>query len=406
MRATTERERRGCRPTGTLLRVRSAAVGGTLCLVVALLQACTASTVLNEAKLLITQASRWSVLGVEDFTGGSAENLSLALDPSGNPYLAFEDGAQGNKITVMKYSGGSWAAVGSPGFASGSGPIIRVDGSGIPFVAFADAANQIKVMKLVSSAWTDVGTTGISSSSGVGGFALDSSDNLFVAFSDDAHNSNPNVAVFNGSSWQLLGPGGATGTTFVPTDTIRIAVDSNGMPSIAYLDSNTTKNLIAMTYTGVINYTGTAWDASTGIGVVSNLEARYPSMAFDSSQSLYLAYSEELDNYAAVVKKISGGSMSQIGGSGVDATNGEADGLSLSLDSSGAPYLSYLKGSTAATIGVVRYDTAASSWDDLGFPGIKKASRTAIAIDGTGTVYLAYVDSDNGDKATVYSYTK
>ena len=36
-----------------------------------------------------------------------------------NPYVAFEDGANSQKATVMQYSGGSWVEVGTAGFSTG-----------------------------------------------------------------------------------------------------------------------------------------------------------------------------------------------------------------------------------------------------------------------------------------------
>jgi hypothetical protein len=77
---------------------------------------------------------------------------SLALDSSGVPYVAYRDGANSNKATVMKYDSGSgWVPVGSAGFSAGQADdtSLALDSSGVPYVAYTDLANGSKatVMK-------------------------------------------------------------------------------------------------------------------------------------------------------------------------------------------------------------------------------------------------------------------
>ena len=80
--------------------------------------------------------SSWQVVGSAGFSAGSAINLSLAIDPSGTPYVAYEDGANINKATVMKYANGSWGVVGTADFSAGAAPCLSlaIDPSGTPYV--------------------------------------------------------------------------------------------------------------------------------------------------------------------------------------------------------------------------------------------------------------------------------
>jgi hypothetical protein len=83
------------------------------------------------------------------------------------PYVAYEDLAfSDRKVTVMKFNSGTnaWEAVGSPGFSSG-GIYDRTSLSiynGTPYVAYTDGANGFKatVMKFNGTDWVPVGALG------------------------------------------------------------------------------------------------------------------------------------------------------------------------------------------------------------------------------------------------------
>ncbi len=61
----------------------------------------------------------WETVGSAGFSAGTAYTTSLAID-SGTPYVAFNDGSNSSKATVMKYNGVSWETVGPAGFSAGA----------------------------------------------------------------------------------------------------------------------------------------------------------------------------------------------------------------------------------------------------------------------------------------------
>ena len=62
----------------------------------------------------------WSVVGSRAFSAGEAAYTRLALHPaSGAPYVAYADGANSDKATVMTFTGSAWSLVGSAGFSDG-----------------------------------------------------------------------------------------------------------------------------------------------------------------------------------------------------------------------------------------------------------------------------------------------
>ena len=114
-------------------------------------------------------AAEWGNVGEEGFSaGGNTAYLSLVFNPSTNePYVAYEDGGNSNKATVMKYSGGSWQSVGGAGFSDGEAEHISLafnPSTNEPYVAYMDGGNSNKatVMKYSGSSWQTVGSEGFS----------------------------------------------------------------------------------------------------------------------------------------------------------------------------------------------------------------------------------------------------
>ena len=51
-----------------------------------------------------TTPASWQVVGSAGFSAGQADYTSLAIDGSGVPYVAYQNGANDYKATVMKYA--------------------------------------------------------------------------------------------------------------------------------------------------------------------------------------------------------------------------------------------------------------------------------------------------------------
>lgn len=93
----------------------------------------------------------WKYVGTSGFSTGLTNYISLAFSPSGQPYVAYQDGGNSNKATVMMFDGVSWVNVGNAGFSSGTAgqPSFDFSPSGQPYVAYMDGGNYNKgtVMK-------------------------------------------------------------------------------------------------------------------------------------------------------------------------------------------------------------------------------------------------------------------
>ena len=129
----------------------------------------------------------WKQVGTAKFTAGYANKVSLALD-NGMPYVAYQDGANSNRASVMKYNGTAWVQVGTAGFSAGTSSYTSLAfDNGMSYVAYRDAANsnRASVMKYNGTTWLLVGT---------GGFSAGIAESISLAF----YNRTPYVAYQDG----------------------------------------------------------------------------------------------------------------------------------------------------------------------------------------------------------------
>jgi hypothetical protein len=142
----------------------------------------------------------WLTVGAEGFTAGTADWTSLAIDSSGSLLVAFADGSQAGKTTVMKYSAGSWSVLGTAGFSDGAASYVSLalDTDGTPYVAYVDAGNsgKLTVKKWTGSSWNNVGPAGFTA--GTAAYAsLGVSNHIpYVAFQDGSNGGKASVVEF------------------------------------------------------------------------------------------------------------------------------------------------------------------------------------------------------------------
>ncbi len=200
----------------------------------------------NNTTVMRYTAGAWAVVGIEGFSaGGNATYQSLAFHPTtGEPHVAYRDGGNGNKTSVMSYRVGAWALVGIDGFSVGNSqyqslafhPI-----TGEPYVAYRDVTTasgfKTTVMRYTAGAWAVVGIAGFST-------AFADFQNLafhpttgepYVAYRDDANGGKTTVMRYTAGAWAVVGMIGfsagnalSQSLAFHPT---------TGEPYVAYKDN-------------------------------------------------------------------------------------------------------------------------------------------------------------------------
>jgi len=155
----------------------------------------------NETTVMEYNGRSWVGVGSPDFNTPNSGQPSIAVDASGNVYVAYKDLFDSGEAAVMEYAtaGSGWSPVSpnpsSPGFSAGNTVYISIalDSSGVPYVAYRDIANSNKmtVMSYDGANWNNVGSAGFSAGT-VGGplVAINPATNVPYVVYEDAANSN------------------------------------------------------------------------------------------------------------------------------------------------------------------------------------------------------------------------
>jgi uncharacterized protein YjdB len=183
--------------------------------------------------------SDWVMVGDSTFSGEVGTAMSIAVSSSGTPYVLYGDYTLGGRAVVKKFNGTAWETVGAEGFSPAGidyfgygAATIKIDGSGVPYVAYDHNGSEVMVQKFNGSAWETIGSFSGSMAYGHNILALNSSGAPYVAMSNPA-NVKSNVLKYNGATWDTVGnPDFSLGQAGY----ISLSIDAYDNVHFAYLD--------------------------------------------------------------------------------------------------------------------------------------------------------------------------
>lgn len=352
--------------------------------------------------------------GISDDSGAS-QMPSLALDASANPYVAWYDYTGGDcEIYIKRFDGADWVEVGS-GSASGGGisdsgssqrPSLALDGSGNPYVAWLDNTSgnyEVYVKRFDEASWVEVGS-GSASGSGISdtgsayehvSLALDGSGNPYVAWADGTY---PDCEIyikrFDGTGWVEVGSGSATGGGISDNSgwsgNPSLVLDGSGNPCVTWSDNTIgigNAEIYMKRYDGA-NWVEVGTGSASGGGISQNSLASYrPSLALDRLGNPYVAWYDYTSGNPPsdiYVKRVTGKYAEHL--YSVYLSEGTIDQIAPSV-------LAY---GTAARDGatVQIWNNAISAWESVGSNSDSSMPATPI----TATLAVSandYVDSAN-----------
>lgn len=332
-------------------------------------------------------------LGSPGFSSGRVNSTAMTLNNTGLPYVAFSDSANGYKVTVMRWTGGSWQVLGTPAFTAGAaGPFSLVlNSSGLPYVAFQDWAEggKASLMRWTGTNWEYIGGPGFTEGRADNiSLALNASGTPHVAFSDWSNGQKATEMYWTGENWEFVGTPGFSETS--TGSFLSLALDAQGTSYVAFRDEP--NNAILM------RWSGTAWQVLGG-GSASAGYADYLSLAIDKEGTPYLAYRDGTNGYKATVRRWYQDNWETVGSAGFTA--GRADFISLALSSSGVPYIAFQDVANGEKATIMRF--AGNSWGTMGVAGFSpgKATALSLAINSVDTPYITFQDESTGGKVTV-----
>ena len=346
------------------------------------------------------------VVGNAGFSMGSVNDPSLALSSTGVPYVAFADGGNEYKATVMRLNaaGNTWEYVGNSRFSADTASYISMalSGAEIPYVAFQDYGNGGKatVMRLnaAGTAWEYVGSPGFSADQARGlSIALSNTGVPYVAFEDDGNGYKVSVMRLNatGTNWEYVGNAGFSARL---AGSISLALSSTGVPYVAFNDfSDEVGRAVVMR----LNAAGTTWE-NVGNPGFSAAQAQGLSMALNSGGIPYVSFGDGSPGRAMVMRlNAAGTAWENVGNSGFSA--GAAYYTSLAMSSIGVPYIAFQDGGNGNKTTVMRLNAAGTTWEYVGRAGFSPGAVNglSLALSNTGVPYVAFSDENNGGKITV-----
>lgn len=197
----------------------------------------------------------WQIVGAAGFSVDPVGSASIAIDGSDTPYVVHNVSVD-NKATAWRFDGNDWVIVGDPSFTDGAAaaPVIVLDSTDTPYVVCKDEGNDdsASVYRLDGSDWENVGVSRHSSFAwavGTPAMVLDSLNDPWVVFSDPLNPTfgpwKPVVMKREGAGWAIVGEehfseGNARNLV--------IAVDSDDNPYVVFTDDAHGDRVTVMRY--------------------------------------------------------------------------------------------------------------------------------------------------------------
>jgi len=374
-----------------------------------------------------TRVPRWEEVGIGSATGGGISNnsggseaASIAFAPDGRPYIAWHDDSGGDdEIYVRRWSGSDWQPVGT-GSDSGGGisdnsgtsraPSMVVTTGNTPYVTWHDDSSgdyEVYVRYWNGSTWQPVGTGsasggGISDNSGESRHpavaVAPNGGTPYIVWRDDSGGDNEiYVRRWSGSVWEPVGTGSASGggisANSGDSTGPAVAIAPDGTPYAAWHDDSSGDYEVYVRRWSGSNWVPVGTGSASGGGISNNSgTSGAPSIAIAPDGTLYVAWHDDSSgDYEIYVRRWNGSSWVPVG-------IGSASGAGIS-DNSGASQHPVVAITPEGTPYVVWWDDSAGDreayirrWNGSGWEEVGAGSASGGGIsDNSGSSRLPWL---------------
>ncbi|MGD1848927.1 MAG: LamG-like jellyroll fold domain-containing protein, partial [Salibacteraceae bacterium] len=352
----------------------------------------------------------WRFIGPRGFSPGATNNTRAQVGPDGTIYAAFQDEANGDGISVMRYDGIAWQFVGSPGFSAGAvGDIdFKIAPDSTLYVAFEDkftggsgSNGKATVMYFDGAAWQTLGTTEFSAG-GLIHISLEISqqDTVYVGYTDIANLNRGTVQRFNGTAWENVGPAGFTAGFAGPVD---LGIAPDGTLYFGFGD------ITSGPATTVMTFDGTNWQILGTPGFSDQSDgSRTTSIAFDPAGVPYVGAVGGDNPFFVEVFRFDGNDWAQLDTALVNGSNPSYNAVA--INPTGTVYTSSEYGTNSANRAPTVWQLTGSGWQPVGNPNFVFSQAIEGSLDFGVDGNPIYIFRDNrllngiGNRATAMRF--
>jgi hypothetical protein len=241
--------------------------------------------------------------------GNEEEGKSLVIDHAGNPYVAFLDSGSPRQSQCHELYRGQRLAIGRFTADLSAGPAkhprLAIDSQNIPYVAYQDFANSNygTVMRYTGGSWQTVGSAGFT---GVDAtyitIGIDANDIPYVVHQD--YYSTPvlyaaNAWRYSEGSWERVGSANFRTHAYYMDN---LVFDSLNRPHFTYYSSGKQNT---------VRFNGSAWETVGSASVPGDRTTSGPSLAIDREDNLYFSVFDYAESFKATVMAYQQGAITQ-----------------------------------------------------------------------------------------------
>jgi hypothetical protein len=220
----------------------------------------------NRSTAMKYESGAWSPIGMPGYSVSSASYEKITAAPDGTLYSSFSDNAYPDAATVGKGSvvrfdpvNSTWDYLGAPGFtASGASNLtLTIDRTGVPWIAYYRYHDALFVQRFDGTNWVTVGgsPTGadVPTVESEGwrqwlSLQFDSQNRPYIAYQLYFNGQRAVVRRLEGNDWTAVGQWGFTPGA---ADYLSMIIDAQDTPWVAYRDGANGQRISVMRYAPV-----------------------------------------------------------------------------------------------------------------------------------------------------------
>ena len=281
----------------------------------------------------------WEYIGSKGFSGGYAYDLDFDIDQNtGDLYVIYRDSSNSYKATIQKYdtTASIWKTIGNGiSDAVAYNTKIKIYDS-VPYVIYRDSAHSYKLtaqkFDITTKTWITIGTAGFTPSNVYYPQLTVLNHIPYVAFRDYSVSSKVSVMYFDNTTipgkWKYLGN---AGFSLGSVSNISIDHDSSDTIYVSYTDYGASNRLT------LSRFNGTDWIPVPSAGGVYSSQVNYATLTI-SNDVPYLAFTDILYSNSVTVVKYDDNQWKIVGQAGF--TSNYVNNLSMDV-SGNTPFVGY-----------------------------------------------------------------